>query len=182
MKRYLSMCLIGCMVIFSVTGCGNMTQVATFSKDTVDVVSKASVIKGQYETISLIIKRHQKDFSKEELEEFAQIDTNARMIYAKIQNITDIKHFDVNPDEIKYLYEVAKDSYIRAKDIISKHEDKFDPYELTKLKMFDVQLVAMNDAVKKMMENPNTIQARQALDTILRVASISLKVILPLVI
>ena len=181
--KYLSVCLIGCMMIFGITGCGIIgKQVATFSKDTVDVVSKVSVIKGQYETISLIIKRHQKDFSKEELQEFAQIDTNARMIYSKIQNITDIKHFDVNPDEVKYLYEVAKDSYTRAKDIISKHQDKFDVYELTKLKMYDIQLQEMNKSVKKMLENPNTQRVRQTLDTILKVTSISLKIILPLVI
>ena len=174
--------VIGCVLVFNITGCVELTSVTQFSKDTVSVLNKSSVIKGQYDTVSLIIKKHKNDFSQKELKEFAEIDTNARMIYHKIQSITDIKHFDVNPDEITYLHTLAKDSYIRAKTIIGKHEDKFNIIEITKLRMFDVQLVAMDKAVKKMLENPDTEQTRQALDTILKVASVSLKIILPLVI
>ena len=175
-----------CFVCFvclsvSVTGCSYMDQVTTFSKDTIDVVSKASVIKGQYDTISFIIKKHREDFTDEELSQFANIDQNARMIYTKIKSLTDIKEFDVNPDELIYLYDVARDSYVRSKAIIEKHERKFDPIELAKLRMFDVQLKMMDIAVKKMLENPDTVKTRKALDTILKVASVSLKVVLPLV-
>ena len=175
------MILVGCIVILS-SGCVQLNNVATFGRDTVDVLNKSNVIKGQYQTVSYIIKKHQNDFTEQELKTFSEIDVNARMIYSKIQSITDIKHFDVNPDEIKYLHALAQNSYKKAKSIIVKHEDKFDVIELTKMKMFDVQLIAMDNAVKTMLENPDTVQTRQALDTILKVASVSLKIILPLVI
>jgi hypothetical protein len=47
--------------------------------------------------------------------------------------------------------------------------------------MFDVQLQEMDKSVKKLLENPDTMDTRKTLLTIISVASLSLKVILPLV-
>ena len=161
-------------------GCSPIQR--TVAMDTVNVVSKASVLKGQYEIVSQIINNHKADFSEDEMVEFAFIDQNATTVYNKIQDILDLENFDISPEEIKYLYEASKDSYERAKAIIEAHETQFAPYEITQLKMFDVQLQAMDKSVKKLLENPDTMDARKTLLTIISVASLSLKVILPLVI
>jgi hypothetical protein len=170
-----------CMAfLIGITGC-SMKQ-KTVALDTVNVVSKASVLKGQYEIVSQIIEKHKDDFSKEELQEFMYIDQNAKTVYTKIKDVIDLENFDITPQEIDYLYKASKDSYIRAKSIIEKHEEQFSPYEITQLRMFDVQLQEMDKAVKKLLENPETMDTRKTLMTILQVASLSLKVILPLVI
>jgi len=173
--------LISVMLICGLMLSGCSIAQRTMALDTVNVVSKANVLKGQYDIVSTIIERHQNDFSKEELDEFVAIDQNAQEIYTKIDGLLKLEDFNISPSEIKYLYSVAKDSYFRAKDIVEKHENVFTPYEITKLRMFDIQLQEMDKAVKKMMENPDTMNTRKMLGTILQVASISLKVVLPLV-
>lgn len=170
--------IIGLMI----SGCSYLPQGKQVALDTVTVVSKASVLKGQYEIVSQIIERHKNDFSKDELQEFAYIDQNARTVYQKIKDVIDLENFDISPEEIKYLYEASRDSYVRAKAIIQKHEEQFTPYEITQLRMFDVQLQEMDKAVKKLLQNPDTMDTRKTLLTIIQVASLSLKVILPLVI
>jgi hypothetical protein len=174
------MVIVFIVLLLSITGC-SMKQ-RTVALGTVDVVSKASVLKGQYEIVSQIIEKHKDDFSDEELQEFMFIDQNARTVYTKIKDVIDLENFDITPQEIEYLYSASKDSYIRAKSIIEKHEEQFSPYEITQLRMFDVQLQEMDKSVKKLLENPETMDTRKTLMTILQVASLSLKVILPLVI
>ena len=93
-----------------------------------------------------------------------------------------MENFDISVSEVQYLYEVSKDSYMRAKAIIQKHEDAFTPIEMTRIRMFDIQLQELNKSVEHMLADPETLQTRQALLTIIKVASVSLKVILPLVI
>jgi len=178
-KEKIIVMFLGCMMIV-MTGCSAMQK--SVALDTVDVVSKASVLKGQYEIVSQIIERHKGDFSEEELQEFMYIDQNAKTVYQKIKDVIDLENFDITPSEIEYLYNASRDSYIRAKSIIEKHEDQFTPYEITQLKMFDVQLQQMDKSVKKLLENPETMDTRKTLMTIIQVASLSLKVILPLVI
>jgi hypothetical protein len=180
MKNKLFIMLWCVLLIGSITGCSVSQR--TVALGTVDVVSKASVLKGQYEIVSQIIEKHRNDFSDEELQEFMFIDQNARTVYTKIKEVVDLENFDITPQEIEYLYSASKDSYIRAKSIIEKHEDQFSPYEITQLRMFDVQLQEMDKSVKKLLENPDTMDTRKTLMTILQVASLSLKVILPLVI
>ena len=170
---------LGCVMIMA-SGCSTMQR--TVALDTVGVVSKASVLKGQYEIVSQIIEKHKNDFSEDELQEFMYIDQNAKTVYRKIKEVIDLENFDITPSEIEYLYNASRDSYIRAKAIIEKHEDQFTPYEITQLRMFDVQLQEMDKAVKKLLENPETMDTRKTLMTIIQVASLSLKVILPLVI
>lgn len=182
MKLKNTLVVLSLFLFLSLTGCSYLPQGKQVALDTVTVVSKASVLKGQYEIVSQIIERHKNDFSKDELQEFAYIDQNARTVYQKIKDVIDLENFDISPEEIKYLYEASRDSYVRAKAIIQKHEEQFTPYEITQLRMFDVQLQEMDKAVKKLLQNPDTMDTRKTLLTIIQVASLSLKVILPLVI
>lgn len=178
MKKLLvvTMCIIGLVM----SGCSVAQR--TVALDTVNVVSKASVLKGQYEIVSQIIDKHQTDFSIEESIEFANIDMNARVIYKKIQDVMDLENFDVTPMEVEYLYNASRMSYLSAKAIITLHEEDFTPLEMTQLKMFDIQLQEMDKMVKKLLENPETMDTRKTLMSIISVASLSLKVILPLLI
>ena len=178
MKKILviTMCIIGLVM----SGCSVAQR--TVALDTVNVVSKASVLKGQYEIVSQIIYRHQADFSQEELIEFTNIDMNAKVIYSKIQDVMDLENFDVTPMEVEYLYRASRMSYLSAKTIISMHEEDFSSLEMTQLRMFDIQLQEMDKMVTKLLENPETMDTRKTLMSIISVASLSLKVILPLLI
>jgi hypothetical protein len=179
MKSYTLNLIFSILLIAGLTACTAIQRTVTIG--TIDIVSKASVLKGQYEIVTQIIEKHRDSFSEEELQEFLHIDQNAKTVYTKIKDVIDIENFDITPQEIEYLYEASKDSYIRAKSLIEKYEGQFSPYEITQLRMFDVQLQEMDKSIKKLLENPETMDTRKTLTTILQVASLSLKVILPLV-
>jgi len=177
MKTRLIVILSCILLVF--TAC--TVQQKTLALDSVNVISKLSVLKNQYQTIyTIIIKKDDKVFTAEEKSQLLEIDQNARMIYKKINDIVKFKDFDISPDEARFLYNTAKENYVIAKSIIIKHIDSFSILEVNRLKMFDKQLQELDESITKLLDNPETNDAKEILLTILQVTSISLKIILPL--
>ena len=168
------------LITISIIGCTPTQKMVAV--DSVNIISKMSVLKNQYQTVYTIIVSKDKSFTDDEKKELMNIDQNARVIYEKIDEIIHFRNFDVSPEEVKYLYTMAKENYMIAKDIIESHKDEFSKTEINKLNLFDAQLKELDRSVTKLLENPDTQDTRDILLTIIQVASISLKIIIPLLI
>jgi len=82
--------------------------------------------------------------------------------------------------DIKYLWVLAADSYVKAQGVVIAHWTEFSPVEQMLFEAFDQQAILANTRITQLLVNPQAQQIDTMMSTITTLASIAATIALTL--
>ncbi len=166
------------------SSCVPSTPVMEASISTVQLSATVIQLKSTYKQVSGIISSNLNKFSPTEQKTLKAVNQNISDIIEIINswgNLSSVGIIPVSWNSIVVVYNKAKESYLLAKNIISKHMDLFSTKDALILANFDQNAKVLDQRIQLMKTHPETInKAKFLMDTLQATITLG-KVLLPLV-
>lgn len=128
-------------------------------------------IKSQYVQIRDITVTKTSSFTTEEWNDLIIFNSLVKLLIQKLDNIQDIDNLDI--DEMKYLWRLTGDSYIKIRKIVSNRITSFDDETKNQLYAFDLNVLNINAHIQTVINNKDA----NVLKLISNILIITLKIV-----
>jgi len=176
-KSAILVCVLVSMLSFS--SCATPPQ-QQYTIDALMTVSEILVLREQYVDVVSLITANRHRFTSEELIALQSVQSSISLIINRFDAISDVKAGVITITDIKYLWVLAADSYVKAQGVVIAHWTEFSPVEQMLFEAFDQQAILANTRITQLLVNPQAQQIDTMMSTITTLASIAATIALTL--
>ena len=154
------------------------------TKDTVYKLATLTIVLDslnlQYDKVKYLLEHKQRDskvFTEKEWDKLLDVDSAITVLSLKYQAIIKLDPSNMSIHDVILMWQVTKDSYAKAREIVASRLDSFDASSQVMFKSFDEAAIVASKQIDALLEDPTNDNLKSSLVLLVDVLSLAVKVL-----
>ena len=178
-KKILIPIVLAMTLTFSVSGCNE--QARTYTVNAAIIGSQLIDLDKQFDTAVSEVNTINV-FDTDEKAQLELVKTNLNRLRQTVRDLIQrnggVAQVLINAEQVRYLYQQGATSYLTARSIIAGHWQQLSTEQQQELRRFDQQANALNEAIIRIKDSPQTQDITPIIRDVLTVGAATAKILL----
>ena len=162
-------------VLLLVTSCTSTQR--QYALNTSMIAVESTELQLQYNNVEKIIREKRSVFTNNEWADLLMVDATIDALISRFDDMLAIDASKISMADVKMLWNMAAESYAKARSVIIAHWGEFQPSTQVLLGSFDRRANGISEKINELFTDPNNAKINQAMVLISGTLELAIKLI-----